>query len=56
MASRYPEAFSWGFDHLYQELQNMGVEQTLISQASVDIRLLGALYIYVLIESEHYMD
>lgn len=48
---QYLEAFTWGAPRLVRELQDMGVEQTLISHAEADVRLLGALYIYVLVEA-----
>lgn len=53
MPLKYPEAFTWSAPELVSALQDMGVEQTLISHAESDVRLLGGLYIYVLVEAEN---
>lgn len=51
-----PEAFTMPLPDMIRELQDMGVEQTLISHAEADSRLLAGLYLYVHIEALNMPD
>lgn len=47
----FEEAWTMAPSQLTRELEDMGVQDTLIDAAQVDVRLLAALYIYVHVEA-----
>jgi len=56
MADFMPEAFTMPIPDMIRELQDLGVEQTLISHAEADPRLLAGLYLYVHVEALNMPD
>ncbi len=51
-----PEAWTMAPSAIIENLRDMGVEETLIQHAEVDVRLLAALYIYIHVEAMNMPD